>query len=194
MLAQAYDALLQSQEQPWMSGSGGMSPLVQLRRIQIVSALQGALALNPDLFLARSELARQYYMHLHYYDLADDLLQDNLDRQRDRGPRAGESEEEFEARLDQQQQQQLENLEKQWNLHKNQDLYDNLVSGQNPPVLQKVQLALRHGLARRALEALHDADEDKLGRAGNLARFNLLITTGNLLDAKTPLEGRAPGQ
>ena len=117
MLAQAYDALLRREEEPWLSsGSRNSSdPLVQLRHIQIVSSLRSALVLNPDLFVARNALAEQYSDYLHYYDLADDLLQENLDRQRDHGPRPGEAQEDFDARMDRQD-QRLQSLEKQWNL------------------------------------------------------------------------------
>ncbi len=81
------------------SGEGVLPPLTQLRNVQILTALEQAVRLDPNLEAAHHELAHLYGEH-QYLDLALGHLREELRLSRRAGARAGESAAEYAYRLE----------------------------------------------------------------------------------------------
>jgi hypothetical protein len=81
------------------SGEGVLPPLTQLRNVQIVTALEQAVRLDPDLEAAHHELAHLYGEH-QYYDVALRHLREELRLSRRAGARRDETAAEYAYRLE----------------------------------------------------------------------------------------------
>jgi hypothetical protein len=182
-LGQAYLALLNS------SGGGpleqALPPLAMLRHIQMVTSLEQALVVNPDLEVVHQSLAAAYERR-QYFDIALDHRRAEQRLTYRAGPRPGESPEQFADRL--------KSHEK-----KVQNLEDIVQEGQNafaiqsqafgPAPLKKAQLALRLGLPRVALDdILLKSDVVLFGTAGARLELTLFLMLGRAQDAGVNLQ------
>jgi hypothetical protein len=170
------------------SAEGLLPPLAQLRHVQIVTALEQALRLDPDLEAAHHELAYLYGQRL-YLDLALEHQQEELRLTTRAGPRPGEGADEFAGRLEQ--------LEKD-----TAKLVEMVREGRKKfaagsPALQgdrvaQADLALRLGMGRLAVEeVLLSSPVDVLGAAGMRLELDLLLMQGRAEDVRSILSDQA---
>jgi tetratricopeptide (TPR) repeat protein len=161
------------------------TPVSMVRHVQIVSVLEEAVRLNPDLEAVHHALAK-VYSERRYLDMA---LEHRRAEQRvvvRAGPRPRESAEEFTQRAD-----QLEKLVR--------DLEEAVQNRQNELVvrspsmiddpLARAQLALGLGLAKQALDdVLLKSDVLLFGGAGARLEITLCLMLGRANDARARLE------
>jgi hypothetical protein len=167
------------------SGEGLLPPLAQLRHVQVVSALEQAVRLDPDLEQAHHELAHLYGGH-NYLDQALVHQRRELDLSRRAGPRQSESADDFADRL--------ELLEK--DTAKLEELVEDRrqkfaaaarqLQGQRPA---QANLALRLGLTRQALEEqLMPTPAELLGPPGIRLELELLLLLGRVNEVRDFLD------
>jgi hypothetical protein len=150
-------------------------PLLNLlRNVQMVGALQNAVELQPDIAPAHLELGK-IFQESGYLDLAFDHRTEYVNLVRAAGPEPGEQLDDFKDRLE-----KLEkpNKDLEDEVQKNEQLY--LVRSTNQGKVQKAQLALQLGLAKKALEVLLESEYVDLGTQGAQIQLELLLRTGNL--------------
>jgi hypothetical protein len=178
-LAQAYLLLRNGTRE--RTAEGMLPPLAQLRHVQIVTALEQVVRLNPDLEEAHHELALLYGPR-NYLDAALEHQREELRLSRRAGPRPGESAEEFDHRLEtlDKDTAKLEELV--------QDRRQKYAAGSRS--LQgdrraQADMALQLGLARLAVdEVLLSASAEVLGPDGIKLELDLLLTLGRAQEVR----------
>lgn len=209
-LARALLLLGKYQRELWIGPSPGLD---ELREVQVVAALQQALLLNPRSAMTHQLLAETYEnMNRNdprfptHLDLALEHWGQWSQRMREKGPRPGETPDIFEKHISSVEKNftkrlafavafKRKNRQIRPDAVKFEDLNDpNMVlqrlladfdiqAANKPPSFQ-YDLALRHGLAKRALEALAEADPSSLGRDQRtqflLAKLSLQLKSGQL--------------
>jgi hypothetical protein len=166
------------------SDEGSFPPLSQLRHTQIVTALEEALRLNPDLEDAHRELT-SLYGRSNSLDLALEHRQEELRLTRRAGRRPGETEEAWADRLEQLEKDtaRLERIV--------QDRRNRYAAGSRQMQgdrLQQAAGALRLGLPRLAAEeVLMPAPAEVLGLPGMKLELDLLLSLGRADDVRHTL-------
>jgi hypothetical protein len=169
-----------------MAGEGGLAPLAMLRHVQIATALEQALKLNPDLEVAHATLA-QMYRQRNYLDLALDHLRAQLQLSRRAGPRPGEDGDDFNRRL-RPLDLQVEELQREVQEAQNRFTVGAAPLGSQDP-LGRARLALGLGLARVALDdVLLKSHVLDFGTAGAQLEIELLLVTGRAEEARAKLD------
>jgi hypothetical protein len=166
------------------SSEGLLPPLTQLRNIQITTALEQAVRLDPNLEVAHRELA-YLYGESNFLDQALDHRQEELRLTRRTGPRPGESGEEFAYRL--------ESLEK--DTAKLEDMvaerrqkYTGGARAFQGERLPQANLALGLGLARLAADdILLSSPAGVLGMPGIKLELGLVLSLGRADDVRSIL-------
>jgi hypothetical protein len=159
------------------SGEGLLPPLAQLRFIQIVTALEQAVRLDPDLDAAHHELAHLYAEH-RYFDKALEHLQEEHRLSRKAGARPGETAGQFAYRL--------ELLERDAaSLEKVVQEGRRAYAARSRPLQgersSQASMAVLMGLPRQALEdILLPTPADVLGAAGMKLELELLLRLGRI--------------
>jgi tetratricopeptide (TPR) repeat protein len=171
-LGQAYHTLHRdTEERP----SSGHSPLLGLlRHVQIATALEHALVLDPDLEQAHEGLSR-LYGEQNFVDAALEHRRHAVRLMR-RSHRLGETEEKFGDRL-KAEEEAVQRLEQLVQDHKNEYAIRSRAMSGDP--LGRAQLALRLGLARLALdEVLLQSPVQSFGGEGARLELELLLQLG----------------
>jgi hypothetical protein len=162
-----------------------LPPLAMLRHVQVVTALEQALVLNPDLEAAHQHLADLYYER-RYLDLSLEHRRALLALARRRKTRPGEAAEEQAHRL-----AQLEDqvLELETFVGEQQNKYAVAAEQLRDNPLRRAQLALGLGLARTALDdVLLKSRVLLFGTEGAKLELELLLATGRVEEARGKLE------
>lgn len=155
-------------------------PLEHVRRIQALTALRQAVALNPELLPAHDILA-ELYREIGYLDLALQHVEALSKLVRIQGPMPDESQADFQARLD-----RLDELEKQ----AARPVRDAQLALRSLEMdaFAKAQLAMKNGLSGQALDLLRKADAASLGQGGIVLKLDLLLHTGDTGEARELLQ------
>jgi tetratricopeptide (TPR) repeat protein len=181
-LAQAYRAL--RDETAEHSREGRLPPLAMLRHVQIVTALEHALALNPNLEFAHQNLAA-LYAERQYLDVALEHRRAQRALLRRGKPLPGESAEAFAHRRGQIESlvQELEGL-----VQERQNTFAVRSASLHDP-LPRAQLALNLGLARTALDDILLKSRVLLfGTGGARLELELLLLTGRAEEVREKLD------
>jgi hypothetical protein len=188
-LEQAYRTLtLRTRERAWV---GRMRPLAVLRHVEMVTALQHALTIQPDLAVAHGELGQLYVEYsaysqsgLGFLDLALKHRTQQLKLVQDAGPRLGELDKDYEDRV-----KELEKLVKdlEKGVQAQQNQYEVRSANISKPY-PKARMALEYGLADQALNELLGSDVTEFGNAGARLQLELLLAMGRVEEARRVLE------
>jgi hypothetical protein len=178
-LAQAYIVLWSRQEYHWQPVLRQEAELLthqKLRQVQLVTALEQCLKLNP----AEAEVHLILWSHykspqVHCFDLALEHLEAAI---RLLSKQSGKADE-VAGRVEELQ-KELQNLDA--GVNKLRDSYE--LSASELPPLGKVRLALSKGLAKPALEVLTEANLDELGGEAVSNYLDLLLSTGKADDVR----------
>ncbi len=175
-LGESYLRLLHgTRERAW---SERMPELAQLRRSQASAALSQAVALRPDFAQAHLSLGG-LYREMGYLDLSLIHLQAYLKLAGETGPPPGVSAKDFreqEARY----QEDLNRLAKE--AEKRENSFATAAAGAR--VLDRANLAVRHGLGGKALDILLASDIAAFGPQGMELELELLLRTGRAKDVR----------
>jgi tetratricopeptide (TPR) repeat protein len=183
-LGQAYLALRDSTLEH--GSEGRLPPLAVLRHVQIATALERALVLQPDLAEAHQILATIYEQQ-GFLDIALDHRNDQVRLARKAGPAAGEAPKAFADRL-KQFEESAAVFETRVRTLQNEYAFRS-VSLRGEPV-QQAKLALRMGLPRQAVdEVLLAAPAELLGPEGIRLELELLLVLGQPERVKAALSG-----
>ncbi len=182
-LAEAYRIL--RDETCERSREGRLPALSMLRHVQIVTALEHALALDPDREVVRQNLA-DLYLERNYLDSALEHRRAQLALLRRAKLRPGESAEEHTHRVSQLEDQVLE-LDNLVGEQKNRYVVAVQSLQDNP--LRRAQVALGLGLARMALDdVLLKSRVLLFGTGGAQLELELLLMMGRAEEARTMLQ------
>jgi hypothetical protein len=166
------------------SREGLLPPLAQLRHVQIATALEQALRLDPDLEAAHQELAYLYGAQ-NSLDLALEHRRQELRLARRGGPRAGETAEDYAYRLDLLE-RDTTRLDEYVQARRKD--YPSAVRTAQGERAAQARSALSLGLARKAVEeVLLPAPPDVLGPAGMRMELELLLALGRAEDVRSIL-------
>jgi hypothetical protein len=166
------------------SSEGLLPPLAQLRHIQIVTALEEAVRLDPDLEAGHHELAF-LYGERNYLDHALLHRRDEVRLSRRAGPRSGETAEEFAYRVDQLDKDTAKLVDLVEDRRRNYLVSAPALQGDR---LAQADLALKLGLARHAVEEiLLPCPADLLRPAGIKLELELLLTLGRAQEVRSTL-------
>jgi hypothetical protein len=166
------------------SGEGVLPPLTQLRNVQIVTALEQAVRLDPELEAAHHELAHLYGEH-QYYDVALGHLREELRLSRKAGARPGETAAEYAYRLELLERDAVR-LEEDLNKRKS------AFAARSRPLqgdrIEMARMAVQLGLPRMALEEiLLPTPPEVLGLAGVDMELELLLSLGRAEEVRENL-------
>jgi len=166
------------------SAEGLLPPLAQLRYVQIVTALEQAVRLDPDFEAAHHELAFLYGAR-NYLDQALEHRREEVRLSGRAGPRSGETAEERADRLELLEKDTAKLME----LVQDRRLkYASASSTLQGGKLAQADVALKLGLARKALEEiLLPTPADVLGVAGIKLQMHLLLTMGRAEEVRSIL-------
>jgi tetratricopeptide (TPR) repeat protein len=170
-----------------------------IRHSQLVSALNGMLAVRPPAEVARvahALLAEVYRQQPEYFELRVKHFREVVRLSRELGPPPG-----VEAKRHKEQLNELDKVAKELargprGLQSRQDRYE--VDSAGKPPLQKAQIALREGLAETALNVLQKAEvKEPVSRhaaetPGVTVAVQLLLGLGRLEKARETLEQKGP--
>jgi hypothetical protein len=185
-LGQAYLALRDSTLEH--SAEGRLPPLAVLRHVQIATALERALVLQPDLAEAHQILATIYEQQ-GFLDIALDHRHDQLRLARKAGPAAGEAPEAF---ADRHKRFEASAAAFESRVRTLQNEYAFRSASLRSEPVQQAKLALRFGLARQAVEdVLLAAPAELLGPEGIRLELELLLWLGQPERVKAALSGPA---
>jgi hypothetical protein len=167
------------------SALGLLPPLAQLRHIQIATALEQAVRLDPDHSeMAHGELAF-LYGERNFLDQALEHRREELRLTRRAGPRPGESDEEFADRLETLDKDTAKVVQMVEQSRKIYAAQSRRLEGNR---LAQADLALRLGLARQALEEiLMNTPPDLLGSPGVRLELELLLQLGRADEVRPTL-------
>ncbi len=169
------------------SALGQLPPLAQMRDIQVVTALEQALRLDPDLEQAHSELA-YLYGERNYLDVSLEHRREEVRLSGQAGRRRGETDEEYASRLE--------------FLNKDTDKLVDLVQARRKTFaagsesfqgdrVAKAGMALKLGLARVAADdVLLPAPAELLGAAGIKLELELLLSLGRAPEVRAILRDK----
>jgi hypothetical protein len=181
-LGQAYALLRSATAED--SAHGLLPPLAQLRHVQIATALEQAVRLDPALEVAHGELAF-LYGERNYLDQALEHRREELRLTRLAGRRAGESKEEYDDRLDLLDKDTAKLVQMVEQGRKIFAAQSRRLEGNR---LAQADLALRLGLARQALdEILLNTPADLLGAPGIRLELDLLLRLGRADEVRASL-------
>ncbi|HEX5269941.1 MAG TPA: hypothetical protein VFW33_05620 [Gemmataceae bacterium] len=167
------------------SAHGLLPPLSQMRHVQIATALEQAVRLDPHLESAHAELAR-LYGERGYLDASLDHARDELRLSRKAGPQRGESREEFEDRIDQMDKDTAKLVQMVEQARKVYAVQSRRLEGNR---LAQADLALQLGLARKAAdEILLQSPADVLGGAGMRLELDVLLCLGRADEVRPTLD------
>lgn len=184
LLGEAYLRLgRQTREQSWQAV---FPEFALIRRAQALTALEQAVLLRPDLDQAHALLVPLCLEQGHLDRGLDHLrarLQIAEQAVKKQGPDAGPAAE----RLPQLQ-AGVDSLATQ--VRRAQEIYDANTKGQTDPsaVLARARLALRHGLAHKALEMLLRSHPAIFGNAGALLQLDLMLQSGQGFAVRAALD------
>jgi hypothetical protein len=166
------------------SAEGLLPPLAQLRYVQIVTALEQAVRLDPDLEAAHRELAF-LYGERNYLDQALEHRREELRVSARARPRLGETAEEQADRLEFLEKDTAKLVEM---VQDGRLKYASASSTLQGGKLAQAGLALRLGLARKAVEEiLLPTPADVLGVPGIKLEMDLLLTLGRAEEVRSIL-------
>src|SRR5262249_49701406 len=172
-LGQAYLALWEKTGERPLSRAD--APLLDLRHVQTVTALEQAVLRDPDCEAAHRLLGRLYIQH-SYLDAALDHRREELRLVHHAGPRQGEGAEEFSQRL-RRLEQQVQDLQRV--VAEKQKVFDASDRGNASDPASRAKAALGLGLARRALEnILSPASPVLLESSGLQLELQLMLRLG----------------
>jgi hypothetical protein len=170
------------------SAQGALPPLVQLRHVQVVTALEEAVRLDPSLEVAHHELA-YLYGERNYLDQSLEHRRDEVRLSRRAGPRAGETAEEFAHRLEFLDKDTAKLVEE---VQERRKAYDSASSALQGDRRAQADLALKLGLARQAADdILLPTPADLLGPAGIKLELELLLSLGRSHEVRAILRDPA---
>lgn len=162
-----------------------------LRQVQVVTALQHTLLLQPNTRQAHDMLADLYW-HMGYYDLALEHLRAALEQVKAAAPEEGsDRKKEYDLRMGRQEQfvkeveKEVEELRNDYELH----------AANLPPPQRRLLAFAPFGLARLALTSLEEADVKQLTAQEADLFVYLMATTGQaskVYDETTGKPGRLP--
>jgi tetratricopeptide (TPR) repeat protein len=185
-LGQAY--VLLRDETCERATQGEWSPLSQLRQVQIATALEQAVRLDPDLEAAHDELAH-LYGERNFLDQALAHLQEELRLSRRAGARPGETAEDFSYRLGLLE-RDFEKLDKL--VRERRRDYASASRPLGGERLKQADLALKMGLVRQAVDdILLPCPADLLGALGIRRELELLLALGRAEDVRVILSDPA---
>jgi hypothetical protein len=174
-----FDTRYQTRERRWCDQ---MPELNTLRHVQMVTALQHALAVEPDRADTHFMLAEVFGRYANrqngnngYLDLRLKHLEEALRLLQAAGPQPGEKPDDFQKRLEPLQ-EQVKALQRA--VREAQNHFE--VAAEKKQVLDKARNALGRGLAEQALTVLLDARDVELGPLGGQLELELLLTTGRV--------------
>jgi hypothetical protein len=181
-LGQAYLLL---RDATWeRSGEGRLPPLAQLRHVQIATALEQAVRLDPDLEAAHRELAF-LYGERNYLDQSLEHRRDEVRLSRRAGPRPGETAEVYADRMELLEQDTAKLVEL---VQDRRQRYADRFRTLQGDRLAQARLALSLGLARQAVEEiLLPCPADLLGAPGIKLELELLLTLGRVEEVRAIL-------
>jgi tetratricopeptide (TPR) repeat protein len=163
------------------SSEGLLPPLVRLREVQIATALEEALRLDPDLAVAHGELAH-LYGEQNFLDQALEHSREELRLSRRAGQRPGETVDEWADRLELQEKDTAKLVELVQDRRKRYAASSRTVQGER---LTQARMALTLGLVRQATdEILLPAPADLLGAAGMKLELDLLLSLGRVEEVR----------
>jgi hypothetical protein len=166
------------------SAEGLLPPLAQLRHVQIVTALEEAVRLDPDLEVAHHELAHLYGGR-DYLDEALNHQKEELRVSRGAGSHSKETAEELADRLELLEKDTAKLVELVQERRKVFSSNSRTLQGGR---LAQAGLALKLGLARQALEEiLLPSPADLLGHEGIKMELDLFLTLGRVEEVRTIL-------
>jgi tetratricopeptide (TPR) repeat protein len=176
ILGEGYLRLLRdTRERAW---AARMPDLVQLRRVQASTALNQAIALQPDLAQAHLELGG-LYQEMGYFDLALEHLTTHARLFKEKGPPRGSSVEQFRQQLSSQEAALAQ-------LSKTVDAREaDFVKEAQPSrfrIGDRALMAWQRGLAGKARDLLLDTDVSAFGTQGMALELELKLQTGQARD------------
>jgi hypothetical protein len=163
------------------SAEGMVPPLAQLRHVQIVTALEQAVRLDPDLEAVHHELAL-LYGERNYLDQSLEHRREEVRLSRRAGTRPGEKPEEAADRLEllEKDSAKLEEL-----VRARRQTYASAVRSVQGERLAQAGLALKLGLARLAAdEVLLPTPADVLGAPGLKVELEVLLALGRVEEVR----------
>jgi tetratricopeptide (TPR) repeat protein len=166
------------------SAEGLVPPLSQMRHVQIITALEQAVRLNPDLVDAHRELAALYGQRNHL-DMALEHRREELRLYEKTGRRAGQTPEEYANRLEflTTETNKLEQV-----VRLAREKYAAAARGLQGDRLAMADLALKLGLARQAVqEILLQTPADVLGTLGIRLELEMLLRLGRVNEVRSTL-------
>jgi hypothetical protein len=166
------------------SAQGSLPPLSQLRHVQIATALEQALRLDPDLEVAHRELA-YLYGERNYLDQSLEHRREEVRLSRRPGAHPGETDEELADRLDflDKDTAKLVTL-----VEDRRKIYASASRRLQGDRLAQAGLALSLGLARQALEEiLLKSPADVLGAPGIKLELDLMLCLGRTEEVRVIL-------
>jgi hypothetical protein len=184
-LGQAYLFLRNSTREH--SSEGMLPPLNQLRHVQIVTALEQAVRLDPDLEAAHHELAF-LYGERNYLDQSLEHRLEEVRLSRRAGRRAGEPAEELTNRLEFLDKDAAKLVELVQDRRKKLASASRALQGDR---VAEANTALKLGLARQAAnEILLQANPDLLGANGINLEMELLLSLGRVQEVREILSNK----
>jgi hypothetical protein len=166
-------------------GADGLPPLAQLRHLQIATALEQAVRLEPDLEVAHRWLAILYGQR-NFLDQALAHRREEVRLSRRAGPRPGEAAEVYADRLAELERDTALLVEL---VQDRRRRYADSFRGLQGDRLAQAGLALQLGLARQAVEdVLLPCPADLLGAAGIRMELELLLTLGRVEEVRAILD------
>jgi hypothetical protein len=164
-----------------------LPPLAKLRHVQIATALEQAVRLDPDLEAAHHELA-YLYGERRCLDQALEHRREEVRLSRRAGRRPGETDEEFALRLEEIDKHAAKLLEEVQDLRQAYAAGSGTLQGDRRA---EAEMALRLGLTRQAAdEILLPAPADLLGAAGIKLELDLLLSLGRAQEVRTILSDK----
>jgi tetratricopeptide (TPR) repeat protein len=183
VLARAY--LVLDREIGNMGWLNALPELAALRHTQILTALEQAAMLRPDLDEPHALLAQTYYRE-GQLDCALDHLRARAQIAEQEKERAADTKAAAErARMLESDRSNLEAV-----VRRSREIYDANTKAMNDPsqVLARARLAARHGLTRQALEMLLASDFAIFGREGAEMQLDLMLSAGRCFEVFDWLE------
>jgi tetratricopeptide (TPR) repeat protein len=179
-LAQSYKVLSQLQEDQWTGHRGAQPalPRQQLREVQVTALLERGLKVRPNDLEAHMQL-RQIYLQHQYLDLALEHTRAAYDILAAIDPAGSAKDREQHKEQMDGFQKELDKLDTEVTRRRNE--FE--LSAANQPLYSKAQMALRKGLAKRALDMLLEADQSQVTPREIPILIDVLIASGRLEDA-----------
>jgi tetratricopeptide (TPR) repeat protein len=188
LLGEAYFRL--ARQTPERSWQAALPRLASIRVAQALAALEQAVQLRPDLDQAHALLAQLYYERGHL-DRALDHLRERLrlavQEARVQGPDAA-------AAAERRRRLQADVAAMEDLVRSSEKVYEANTEGNQEPskVLARARLAVRHGLARQALEMLLASSPAIFGKDGTRLQLELMLLEGRAAEVRAWLSEAPP--